>query len=227
MIENKPSVEQSSEKSVEKNEKQLAEAFELPDSLEGLNDADELPDEIDVEEISPKSTVEIGGERYKTDDNGRPYQKYDSKNNIWQLMPNEQYILNGYIYHTDDDSRIISAEGKIKIKDGEEGRKAINADLQDKKPTDQRGHLIGDKFNGDNGIGNLVPMDAKLNDGEFKKLENQLKEAAKAGYDVYFKVEPQYNDNSKRPDSFKVTYTIDGEIREKVFLNQSNQEGQL
>lgn len=281
MMGKNPSIEKSSEKSVEKNEKQLAEVYELPNSLDDLSDADELPDEIDDGEstlfmenrpsqeeegdkyldskiehsdslentnskendgddntnsmvvstqdvgkdgLPSNSAVEIDGEKYITDDNAKPYQKYDLTNNVWQLMQNEQYELNGYIYQTDDWGRIVSAEGKINVKDGDEGRKTINIDLQDKKLTDQRGHLIGDKFNGDNGIGNLVPMDAKLNESEFKKLENQLKDATKAGCDVYFKIEPQYNDDSKRPDSFMAIYTIDDETRERVFLNQSSQE---
>lgn len=163
--------------------------------------------------------VDENGDKYKTDDNGNPYQKYNSETVKWELMPNTKYEINGYEYETDEYGHIILAEGKLTPTE-RESRKTITTDVEDKKDTDDKGHLIGDRFDGDNDIGNLLPMDANLNRGEFKKLENELAKAVAEGKEVYIKIEPQYEGDSKRPVSFKVTYTIDGETFEKVFENK-------
>ena len=163
------------------------------------------------------------GINLKSDDNGSAYQQINEKTGEKELKHNFEYELNGYKYKTDDEARIISAEGKVKITD-RENRQSINTDLRDKKETDDKGHLIGDRFDGDNGLGNLVPMDANLNRGDFKKLENEFANSARDGKDVYVTVEPKYEGDSKRPDSFAVAYTIDGEMFEKVFENKAKEK---
>ncbi|CFR15934.1 Uncharacterised protein [Yersinia frederiksenii] len=41
-------------------------------------------------------------------------------------------------------------------------------------------------------------------------MENKWADALKDGRQVNVKIEPVYKGNSKRPDSFNVTYSIDG-----------------
>lgn len=153
--------------------------------------------------------------------------EYDDNGNLYkngkELKPNNTYEVNGYTYKTDDKGRIISAEGKLQPKD-HKGKKPINDSMKDigkgdQKDTDERGHLIGDQFNGSPNLDNLVPQDSKLNQGEVKKLENSLAKAVEGGSEVYLKVEPVYSDNSARPVSFTYTYTVDGEKSVKVFKN--------
>ena len=65
-------------------------------------------------------------------------------------------------------------------------------------------------------------MDSDLNrKGDYHELENELAGAVNAGATVYFKVEPIYEGDSKRPSEFKVTYSIDGDKDIKVFRNGS------
>ena len=131
------------------------------------------------------------------------------------------------IMETDDKGRVISAEGKLQIKN-HEGRNEMESrsvvDKGDMRGTDDRGHLIADRFNGSGGLENLVPMDAKLNQGDFKKLETTLADAVKDGADVKLKVEPVYEDNSTRPVEFRVTYSIDGDKDAVVFKNESEEK---
>ena len=94
-------------------------------------------------------------------------------------------------------------------------------DGQEYKSTDDRGHLIGHQFDGSDKLENLVPMDAKLNQGDFVKLENTLADAVKDGADVKLKVEPVYEGDSARPAEFRVTYSIDGDKDTVVFKNES------
>ena len=154
--------------------------------------------------------IDSEGNKCYTDDNGEVY----CVNN--DLIPNNTYELNGYKYETDDIGRKISAEGKLQIKD-HEGRgeiKVSKAEIGrgDEKATDDRGHIIGDQFNGAGGVGNLVPQDRFENQsGDYWKLEKQLAKEVSDGKDVYMRVDLDYPGNSYRPDSFLISYSINGE----------------
>lgn len=152
------------------------------------------------------------------DDNGNLYRVGD------ELIPDNEYTINGYKYETDSNSRIVSAEGNLQVKDHEGRRDMDSRQTVDKgnyKETDDRGHLIADRFNGSGGLENVVPMDSNLNRGDYVKLENSLAEAVKDGKDVRLKVEPKYEGDSARPSEFKVSYTIDGDKEVVVFRNES------
>ena len=174
----------------------------------------------DVSEENPHQETR-DGKTYYYDDNGILY-RVDK-----ELQPNTEYEINGYKYKTDKKGRIISAEGNLHIKD-REGRLPIKDSLEDigkgdEKEGDDRGHLIGDQFDGSNGMENMVPQDADINRKDFKNLENELAQEVKDGKKVYVKVEPQYKGDSRRPVSIKVTYYIDGEKNVTIFPN--SQEG--
>ncbi len=155
------------------------------------------------------------------DDKGEKYREGDL------LEPNKTFEKNGYTYETDEQGRVISAEGKLQVKN-HEGRKEI-IDSRDvvghgeMGENDDRGHLIADRFNGSGGLENLVPMDGKLNKGDYAKLENTLADAVNAGADVRMKVEPIYSGDSNRPDEFRVSYSIDGDKEVVVFKNRSDE----
>lgn len=90
----------------------------------------------------------------------------------------------------------------------------------DQKETDDRGHLIGDQFNGSNGMENMIPQDSDINRKDYKALETELAKEVAAGKEVYVKVEPIYEGDSHRPVAVMVTYTIDGEESVRVFPNE-------
>lgn len=161
--------------------------------------------------------ADVQKDKVKVDDNGNVFRIGN------ELLPNNTYEKNGYKYETDKRSRIITAEGVLQQKN-HEGRRPIEDSMDDigkgdQKSTDDRGHLIGDWFNGSPGLENLVPQDAAINRGEVKALECSLANEVKKDKEVYLKVEPHYSDNSRRPDSFTYTYTVDGEISVKIFRN--------
>lgn len=159
----------------------------------------------------------VDGKTYYYDDNGNLY-RVDN-----DLLPNSEYEINGYKYKTDDQGRIISAEGTLHLKD-RDGRLPIKDSLEDigkgdQKEGDDRGHLIGDQFDGSNGLENMIPQDADINRNDFKNLENELAKNVKDGKEVTVKVEPVYEGDSKRPSAVVVTYSIDGEESVRVFPN--------
>ena len=151
------------------------------------------------------------------DDNGVKYREGN------ELLPNNEFHRNEYKYKTDDKGRVISAEGKLQVKNHENRKPYERSTVNngDKLEKDEAGHLIADQFNGSGGMENLVAMDQKLNRGDYKKLENTLASAVKNGADVYYKVEPKYESNSTRPSEFRVTYNIDGEKSVVVLKNES------
>lgn len=158
------------------------------------------------------------GTAYYYDDNGNLYRIDDN------LLPNTEYDINGYRYETDEEGRIVSAEGRLQVKD-HEGRPAIKDSIEDigkgdQKKTDDRGHLIGDQFNGSNGMENMIPQDSDINRKDYKALETELAKEVAAGKEVYVKVEPIYEGDSHRPVAVMVTYTIDGEESVRVFPNE-------
>lgn len=155
------------------------------------------------------------------DDNGEKYREGNS------LEPNTTFEKNGYTYQTDDMGRVVSAEGKLQVKD-HQGRREM-PDRRDvvahgkMADSDDSGHLIADRFNGSGELENLVPMDRGLNRGDYAKLEGTLADAVKDGADVRMKVEPVYSGDSNRPDEFRVSYTIEGDKEVVVFKNRSGE----
>ena len=153
------------------------------------------------------------------DDNGNDYRIGDN------LIPNNEFVIDGYKYVTDEKGRVISAEGTLQVKD-HDGRKEMDSrdkvNRGDMRDTDDRGHLIADRFNGSGGIENLVAMDSKLNQGDYAKLEKKLADAVDSGAKVDLKVQPTYDKDSTRPTEFRVTYTIDGTKSVTVFKNGSD-----
>ena len=151
------------------------------------------------------------------DDNGKQFREGD------HLLPDTEFEVNGYKYKTDSKGRIISAEGKLRMRESDYDRNMEDTrhlDGQEYKERDERGHLIGHQFGGSDRLENLVPMDAKLNHGDFYKLETKLADAVKDNADVRIKVEPVYEGDSTRPSEFKVSYSIDGDRETTVFRNE-------
>lgn len=184
--------------------------------------AQDIPQEIgENNDLQPNTVFEVDGEKHYTDDNGEVY-RVDN-----DLVADNTYEINGYKYETDDQGRIVSAEGKIQLKSRD--RLTIKDSMEnigrgDEKNTDDRSHIIGDNLNGSNGLENIVAGDASLNRGDYNKLEAQLAKEVSAGKEVYMRVDLDYPGKSYRPDSFIVSYSINGEEFVKVFSNDPRGE---
>lgn len=155
------------------------------------------------------------------DDNGKVY-SIDGK-----LQPNTTYELNGNVYTTNENGRIISCEAKPvrspeNPRDNEAQRQAGG---ENRRPNDQGGHIVGRDMNGDGGIGNLVAMDSKINQSDYKRMENDIKSALDEGKEVTTKTEMTYSGDSERPDNITVTVTNDG--KDTVYKFDNNLDGSL
>lgn len=199
------------------------------------NDSQEIknPNLENYKEIKPQSDISYSDAKNHWDntfnvlDNAETKEYRDDNGNLYRqgidLVPNNEYTINDYHYKTDDQGRIVEASGKLHMKN-REGRLEIRDSKQDigkgdEKETDDRGHLIGDQFDGSNGLENMVPQDSKINQNNFRNFENQLADKVKTGSDVRVKIEPIYEGDSHRPDAIAVSYSIDGKQGTRVFPN--------
>lgn len=203
--------------SLETNSSKTEEIQKTKYQLENSNDKTEnvADNTISTKDTSKELSNDAINVEY--DDNNKPYRIGD------ELLPNNDYEINGYHYHTDEYGRIESVDGILHVKN-REGRLPIKDSLEtigkgDQKETDDRGHLIGDQFDGSNGMENMIPQNAEINRGDYNKLEQELAKLVKDGKQVEVKIEPQYEGESRRPTDVVVTYTVDGETSVRVFPN--------
>ena len=137
--------------------------------------------------------------------------QYTKVNGKKVLKSNIEYVTEeGYKYVTDSGGRISKVEGSL-----EPGKAKRNAYAQrnvgrnnGRLDTDDGGHLIASIFKGSGDIDNLVPMDATLNRGDWKAMENTWAKALDRGKTVEVRIEPIYSGNSMRPISFDIEYKI-------------------
>ncbi|TYQ14651.1 UNVERIFIED_CONTAM: DNA/RNA non-specific endonuclease [Acetivibrio alkalicellulosi] len=135
-----------------------------------------------------------------------------------RLKPNIEYTANGYNYKTDDKGRIKSVEGQLVLEEAKRNKyhqRIVGG--EDRLETDEGGHLIASIFKGSGDIDNLVPMDANLNKGEWKKIENDWAEALKEEppKEVKVNITPIYEGDSQRPTKFEIEYQI-GKSRPEI-----------
>ncbi|MEG1618172.1 MAG: DNA/RNA non-specific endonuclease [Eubacterium sp.] len=185
-----------------------SETSEVAPSVENneAGNADIATPNAENTERTPNIVYEVDGVTYKIDDNGNAYM-VDGK-----LEPNSTYELNGSVYTTDDKGRIISCEAKPQrspenFRDNDAQREAGG---EDRKEKDQGGHIVGRDLNGDGGGGNVVAMDSKINQSDYKRMENDVKTALDEGKDVTTKTDITYEGDSDRPDKITVTVSADG-----------------
>ena len=141
-----------------------------------------------------------------------------------RLEPNAKYTLNGYDYTTDAHGRIKSVEGELRLESADRdnyAQRTVGAG-DGRLPDDHGGHMIGSQFGGHGGKENLTPMAEKVNNyhsGEWGKMEKEWAERLRAGDSVHVRIEPIYNSETLRPDSFDVIETINRIPLRKNILN--------
>ncbi|EPE1338605.1 DNA/RNA non-specific endonuclease, partial [Escherichia coli] len=125
--------------------------------------------------------------------------------------PNTVYKVDGNkTYQTDALGRTSSVEGILVASKSDRNTYQQCKAGKCGSSGDEGGHLIASIFNGPGEKLNLVPMDGNLNKGVWKQMENTWANALKDGKQVNVKIEPVYTGENKRPESFSVTYSIDG-----------------
>ena len=178
-------------------------------------------DNLDKTADNFEETTDFSEKPEKIDDNGNIYAKNG------ELLPNTEYTLNGNIYKTDENGRIISWESipQSTPENPRDNDAQASVGGEDRRPGDQGGHIVGRDMGGDGGLGNLVPMHARINQSDYKRMENEIKQMSDEGKDVKSNGEMTYNGDSKRPDNIITTVTTDG--KDTVYTFDNNLDGSL
>lgn len=147
--------------------------------------------------------------------NGRAVHEY--------RLPDTEYVLNGYTYHTDAQGRVTLIEGNVRFPDEDSVRNQVDQRTSggmDRAYGDDGGHLVAMRLGGDVSWLNIVPMDAQLNRGGYKAMESDVAKMLKNGENPKIKIEVRYDDQQGiRPSGF--TYTVETSDKKltKVFDN--------
>lgn len=137
-----------------------------------------------------------------------------------KLKPNSTYKAgeHNYTYKTNGDGIISEAHADLQLKT-HDGRLSHNPKTPGKLQGDHAGHLFGDRFGGSPELDNLVSQAQKVNQSEYKILENQWAKALGEGKSVTVDIKLNYDIGGVRPTSFDVKYTIDGIPFRKTISN--------
>lgn len=124
-------------------------------------------------------------------------------------LPADATIDHGnFRYLTDDRGRVIEATGTLQQEKADRQRKDagyIRAMIPEGF-NDQAGHLFAAARGGPGDHWNMVPQDANLNHGEWRKMENGWKDALDRG-PVEVAIAMSYDGDDLRPYAFHVEYT--------------------
>ena len=152
-------------------------------------------------------------------------QYLDDKNRIFRtkehINTNSEFVRNRYEYQTDHLGRTVSVSGQLYLPP-KTSRKMEDISVMwegHKLKSDDRGHIIGHQFGGSDSAENLFPQDMNINRNEYAAFENQLRGYLEDEKDVYVSFSLRYSDDSKRPDSLIVFYSVDGKKMFKQFTN--------
>lgn len=153
----------------------------------------------------------------------------DGKGNVYkkngELMPNNEYVIDRINYKTNNNGNIESFSGEI-YKYTPEAERDIVAQLnvggEARKIGDDGGHLIARMFGGSPGNENLIPMRDTINRGDYKKLENEIKEAIQNRNNVKISGEIKREENNDRPGEIRIEISYDDVNSEYVFDNDKN-----
>jgi len=155
------------------------------------------------------------------DDNNKQYMENG------ELMPDNTYVLNGNEYRTDDLGRIISCESTPeRTPDNARDISAqVAAGSEHRQSNDHGGHIVARDLGGDGGAGNLVALDSRINLSDYKRMENDIKDALDEGQAVSVKTNIEYSGSSERPDRVTATVTADG--KDTIYTFDNNMDGAL
>ncbi|WOD65684.1 T7SS effector LXG polymorphic toxin (plasmid) [Niallia taxi] len=180
-----------------------------------------------------KSADDKGTSKYSqiTEVTGENFGKHiiKGKNGRKELAPNVRYITEeNYKYTTDEIGRIVDVNAAELILGKGKRNTAMQVAVgrEDRLFDDDGGHLIGTQFRGSGDIDNLLAQNKHINrsGGEWYKMETEWANALKEipPKKVSVKIKPVFVETSLRPDSYKVTYEIEGKgIFRKTIENRA------
>lgn len=142
-----------------------------------------------------------------TDDAGNNLRDADDN-----LLPNNEYEVNGTKYKTDELGRKTEWDGNLRDSpdNGRDIASQREAGGKDRLPGDDGGHLVATMNGGSESDENLVPMRENINRSDYKRDECAENKMLKEGKEVHESGKLTYEGDSSRPSKIEKTYS-DGE----------------
>lgn len=139
---------------------------------------------------------------------------------ILKAPPPDHVIVvdEAYVYTTDDIGRVVRAQATLVLRPPGRRKPYQQRTLVGKQPEDDAGHLFAASLGGIGDHLNLTPMDRKLNRSDFASVENEWRDAVKAGKSVAVTIDLRYRDDGHRPSVLLVTYKIEGQKARRLRL---------
>lgn len=143
-----------------------------------------------------------------------------------QGLPDAVIVVdNAFSYTTDELSRVVLAAATLTLRKPGSRNKRAQRFLRDKLDGDDAGHLVARVLGGIGNELNLAPMLRDVNQRQMARMEKRWKEAIDQGKTVDLEIELEYEDESRRPTEFVVSYKVEGQQRRTVVLeNQLPEE---
>ena len=139
------------------------------------------------------------------------------------LIPNTAYEVDGISYDTDTHGRVERTRVpslKIKPRNRNAYQQGKSVDLKDGQPGDQGGHIVAARLGGPGEQINYHPMKGNLNQGAWKKMENDWAKSIQNGQSVTnVDIKAVFQGDSRRPDGFLVNYLVDSKKYSRTFVN--------
>jgi DNA/RNA non-specific endonuclease len=135
--------------------------------------------------------------------------------------PNRKILTGGYHFEADSNNRSGRIHGELHLKPEQPRSRTVQREVgkPDRLTSDHGGHFIAREFGGPEIPQNHFAQDAKINKGEYRKLELLWKGELKRSRKVSVDIVPNYKGSSRRPHSINVTYFVDGKFYRKIIPN--------
>lgn len=205
-------MQELAEERVQRVEKKIEEI----ESNEPPLKASEISEIMDGEKIT-----------YATDDNGKVagFRVGNiSENSVNEYrIPGTTYSMNGFTYYTDAQGRVERVEGMPHMESEDSTRNQVDQRTSggmSRAYGDDGGHLAAKRLGGAASWLNIVPMDAGLNRGDYKKMESSVAQMMENSEAPRIRVDVRYEDpHGTRPTGF--VYTVETSERkiQRVFDN--------
>lgn len=181
---------------------------------------------LDLDET--ETLLETGGESEVNEKDSPRTEKVETESDIPEpAAPNTRYELpNGDSITTDAQGRVIEKVFTPILTDEKrtpEDNAKTHAVGKEGNENDEGGHIQAHRLGGSCDRTNLFPQNSNFNRGAYKSMETKLAKALENGQDVgKVTVKLNYdNDQTARPSTVEVSYTIDGKSTVQTYKNEA------
>ncbi len=127
--------------------------------------------------------------------------KHDADTDLKNSKLFEENPPGEYEYY--DNGKGKGARGQLALETGERNQYVQRTvGKEDRRDTDDGGHLIGARFKGSGEEENLEAQDRGLNRGGYKRMEGEWASDIKSGEKLYVDIETYKSNGSERPDAY-------------------------